>query len=524
MWLQTQTRRALEAQILLHSADLQEVQHRHEVRLAAAQELSRAPVLIGAARFERIAEALAVLELQVLERLRRLVKQGTSSTEAATTVAAIQGDFAHARVEVTAGVEVREKRQPSANGLIQRRKSAVHNASRSCCGNSTGGESEEKWASGEDSDNGTWAEHGSQTDIASDFFLTQRAPGAGRGQPKPKQGQKMRRGSLVSKPVQPRAGISEVESAARTVMLHKLHAALDAIYEHLLQLSSTTKRRIASPGCPSLLNSVLCFLFTKCCIHGAAMAELEGLQQAVATLDSTDRRATVFGRLLGWAAPTLPSGALDLVLGLKAEALPLLGTETRWADNLAQNHGGRLRGNDAAASRPAEGVVSRACAMRWAGWAERVYGLDASGILMELDGVLMLNSQHGEVFEVCDVVLAVARKLTSRYAEIAKVLPELLVAVGNRNDAAKGKRDIGSLRHTSHFDVQVGPSSSSLSFEECQACLEAVTSSSEKLPDWRAASAYDRICSDVATGKASLAEAFARAALELEYELQVEKL
>ncbi len=63
MGVQTQTRRALEAQVLLHSADLQEAQHRHEVRLAAAQELSRAPVRIGAARFERIAEALAVLEV-----------------------------------------------------------------------------------------------------------------------------------------------------------------------------------------------------------------------------------------------------------------------------------------------------------------------------------------------------------------------------------------------------------------------------------------------------------------------------
>jgi hypothetical protein len=57
-------RRALEAQVLLHSADLQEAQHRHEVRMTAAQELSRAPVLIGASRFARIIEALAVLEVR----------------------------------------------------------------------------------------------------------------------------------------------------------------------------------------------------------------------------------------------------------------------------------------------------------------------------------------------------------------------------------------------------------------------------------------------------------------------------
>ncbi len=473
---------------------------------------------------------ICLLQLQVLERVRRLVKQDPSSAEAAATAAAIQGDFAHARVEVTAGVHVRERQRQCAHEgeLIQQKKSSALVSSQSYGGCSTGGESEDKWGSGEDPDNGAWAEHGSQTDIASDFFLTQLAPGAAaeyrRRQPKALLRKTAKKGSSLGKAVQPNAGISEVESAARTMMLHKLHAALDAIYEHLLQVSSSTRQNIAAFGrhCgPSLLDSVLCFLFTKCCVHSAAMAELQGLQQAVVTLDSTDRRATVFGRLLGWASPTLPSGALDLVLGLKAEALPLLGTETRWAENLAQNHGGRLPGNDAAASRPAEGVVSRACAIRWAGWAERVYGMDASGILMELDGVLMLNSQHGEVFEVCDVVLAVARKFTSRYAEIAKVLPELIVAVGNRNNAARGKRDTGSLIHTSPSDV--GPSSSSFSFEECRACLEAVTSSSEILPSWRAASAYNSICNNVATGKAPLAEAFARAALELEYELQFEK-
>ncbi len=124
----------------------------------------------------------------MLERLQRLVMQGVTSAIVARTTAAIQDDFAHALVEVTARIEVREGLQPYVyedhDKLVQRRKSAAPLVVHSCsnCGHISRADcyqSDEKRISIVESDNYTQVGHGSQTENnGSDFFLTQRTSGA----------------------------------------------------------------------------------------------------------------------------------------------------------------------------------------------------------------------------------------------------------------------------------------------------------------------------------------------------------
>ena len=227
--------------------------------------------------------------------------------------------------------------------------------------------------------------------------------------------------------------------------------------------------------------------------------------------------------------PPLPSHTLSLLVGLKQAVLP-----PDEVDTLRANGGdgaeeardtvwergcqGTIRGGgEAAARRPADGAVTRACGAWWAARACRVYGLDAAAAARDLEAAALVCRRHGAVLAVADVILAVARQHAHRHAALA--------AQFAASQAATASADIAS----GSVDGQ------GLGFEEFRAQLHATVATIVAVagPGGRgatraaavlplgvaaAAAAYHSVCAAVEAGEL-LPSSFARVALELAGEL-----